>query len=408
MQETARFDRLSSSPSRVRNGPASPARAEPQPPPPDEGRSPARGGEGAAAVVRAPAIAVPVPPHGGWVGGDCGGAPSAQAAPPYQQQQDPWAAAVVHPASWAAAAAQQQQQLLQQQQAFAAQAMQAQAMQAQAAVLAQQQQQRQQQQQQQAAAGVAAAGVRVGVTALRRPASHRPSAQAAARIQSSANGGRVQHPPVSRLSHGAALGGGARGAGHMPPPLVIPRSAPPASAVASALPRMMGDARRPLSQPIARGRPRAGRAGVGGGGMAEPRGGRQLRSAEAGTQAAAAMRLADEAPAPPLTADGPRPSDAPAAHGGRRHSYAGHSYAGRQRGREAPLGYKPYSGAVSNEYVRMGNLKPDLNTEELTTKRANLARVRPQPKQRSGWGRPPLPDLCRPTRLRSDAPLAHR
>ena len=92
VQETARFDRLSSSPSRVRNGPASPARAEPQPPPPDEGRSPARGGEGAAAVVRAPAIAVPVPPHGGWVGGDCGGAPSAQAAPPYQQQQDPWAA----------------------------------------------------------------------------------------------------------------------------------------------------------------------------------------------------------------------------------------------------------------------------------------------------------------------------
>ena len=160
------------------------------------------------------------------------------------------------------------------------------------------------------------------------------------------------------------------------------------------------------SQHIARGRPRAGRAGVGGGGMAEPRGGRQLRSAEAGTQAAAAMRLADEAPAPPLTADGPRPSDAPAAHGGRRHSYAGHSYAGRQRGREAPLGYKPYSGAVSNEYVRMGNLKPDLNTEELTTKRANLARVRPQqmgPPTSPG----PLP-LHPPPIRRPLTPLAHR
>ena len=238
-------------------------------------------------------------------------------------------------------------------------------------------------------------------------------AQAAARIQSSANGGRVQHPPVSRLSHGAALGGGgARGAGHMPPPLVIPKVG--AAGIGGGFGASPDGWAMPVahsSQPIARGRPRAGRAGVGGGGMAEPRGGRQLRSAEAGTQAAAAMRLADEAPAPPLTADGPRPSDAPAAHGGRRHSYAGHSYAGRQRGREAPLGYKPYSGAVSNEYVRMGNLKPDLNTEELTTKRANLARVRPQPKQRSGWGRPPLPDPCRPTRLRSDAPftpLAHR
>ena len=129
-----------------------------------------------------------------------------------------------------------------------------------------------------------------------------------------------------------------------------------------------------------------------------------------GTAQSAASRRARAcaSAAPTAAGSGARPSDAPAAHGGRRHSYAGHSYAGRQRGREAPLGYKPYSGAVSNEYVRMGNLKPDLNTEELTTKRANLARVRPQPKQRSGWGRPPLPDLCRPTRLRSDAPLAHR
>ena len=157
------------------------------------------------------------------------------------------------------------------------------------------------------------------------------------------------------------------------------------------------------SQPIARGRPRAGRAGVGGGGMAEPRGGRQLRRRKRAQAAAAATGRQAPAPPPWPTARGRATR---LQRTGRRHSYAGHSYAGRQRGREAPLGYKPYSGAVSNEYVRMGNLKPDLNTEELTTKRANLARVRPQ---RMGPPTSPGPLPLHPPPIRRPlTPLANR
>ena len=38
--------------------------------------------------------------------------------------------------------------------------------------------------------------------------------------------------------------------------------------------------------------------------------------------------------------------------------------------------YKPYTGKVSSEYQVLGRLKPDLNTDELNHKRANLERVK--------------------------------
>lgn len=38
--------------------------------------------------------------------------------------------------------------------------------------------------------------------------------------------------------------------------------------------------------------------------------------------------------------------------------------------------FKPYTGKVSKEYVRLGTLKPDLNNEELVAKRANAERVK--------------------------------
>jgi hypothetical protein len=44
-------------------------------------------------------------------------------------------------------------------------------------------------------------------------------------------------------------------------------------------------------------------------------------------------------------------------------------------GRRPPM-YKPYTGKVSSEYQVLGRLKPDLNTDELNSKRANLERVK--------------------------------
>jgi len=38
--------------------------------------------------------------------------------------------------------------------------------------------------------------------------------------------------------------------------------------------------------------------------------------------------------------------------------------------------YKPYTGKVSKEYVKLGALKPDLQSEELVAKRANAERVK--------------------------------
>mmetsp|Transcript_12655 Transcript_12655/g.25488 ORF Transcript_12655/g.25488 Transcript_12655/m.25488 type:complete len:197 (+) Transcript_12655:1825-2415(+) len=43
---------------------------------------------------------------------------------------------------------------------------------------------------------------------------------------------------------------------------------------------------------------------------------------------------------------------------------------------QQPRNYKPYSGKVSSEYMVMGRLKPDLNSDDLMTKRANQERVK--------------------------------
>lgn len=52
----------------------------------------------------------------------------------------------------------------------------------------------------------------------------------------------------------------------------------------------------------------------------------------------------------------------------------GYGRVGAHRG--SHFDYKPYTGKVSSEYMNLGKLKPDLNTEELVRKRANAERVK--------------------------------